>query len=337
MHASSGSGPMSRRTFLAASAASAAAVAAARGAGAQDAPETFAEKLGYPKGARVVIINADDSGMSYATNKAVRESMDMGITTSTTVMMPTPWVPDSVKYIKESNVCAGLHFTLCSEWDGYRMSPLAGFQNVPGLAFDGGCFPDNNRDLTANATAEEIEKELRAQIARAELLGLKYTHFDSHMWSVFEKPEYTEIYVKLALEKHVPIRLVAGVPGGYAAADHKMTLACQPHIQRVWDAGLVVLDDMQTQNYGWKTTDKLDLYIQDIRNTKPGITEFVVHPTHPGEEIDEITGKRITLYGDYFTLTNPRILEVIKEEGIILASWRDLQAKRDAQMKQAQS
>lgn len=295
--------------------------------------ETFAEKLGYPKGARVAIINGDDAGMSYASNKGLKESIEAGITTSITVMMPTPWVPGIVKYIKENDVCAGLHLMLCSEWDDYRMCPLAGFQEVPGLADEMGCLPDNNRILTSNATPEEVEKELRAQIARAEMMGFKYTHFDSHMWSVFEKPEYTEIYVKLAIEKHVPIRIVAGVPGGYAAEDHKVTEAGQPYIQKLWDAGLVVLDDMHSQSYNWKTTDKVENYIHDIRNLKPGITEFVVHPTAPGEEIDEITHKRELLYGDFFALTDPRILEVIKEEGIILTSWRELQAKRDAQMK----
>lgn len=101
---------------------------------AQNIPLTFAERLGYPKGARVVIVHVDDVGMSFDSNEGAINAMSKGIATSCSVMMPCPWVPAYVHYLKEHPTTdAGLHLTLTSEWDNYRWPPLSGKPAVPGL------------------------------------------------------------------------------------------------------------------------------------------------------------------------------------------------------------
>lgn len=291
---------------------------------------TFAERLGYPKGARVLIINSDDVGMCLGSTQGSIEGIEAGIVTSVTAMMPCPWVPMFANYLKQNpDVCTGLHLTLCSEWDDYRFMPVAGKNQVPGLTDPMGCFWDNNKLLGQHATADEVETEIRAQIDRAETMGIKISHMDSHMWSVFSKPEFLERYVKVAIDKKIPVRIVGGPVKGYTwEADPKFVELCAPHIEKLWEAGLPVLDDMHAASYNWDTTDKTEHFIDAIRNLKPGVTEFVVHLTKPDDTTDRITGGRTHLYGDYKALTNPRILEVIKEEGVILVSWSDLVEKR---------
>jgi chitin disaccharide deacetylase len=81
---------------------------------AQDS--TYAEKLGFPKNARVIILHMDDAGMSYSSDRGIEEVLEKGIANSTSVMMPCPWVPQIVRYIKENpETDAGLHLTLTSE------------------------------------------------------------------------------------------------------------------------------------------------------------------------------------------------------------------------------
>lgn len=297
---------------------------------ATSAELTFAERLGYPSGARVLIINSDDVGMCLASTQGSIEGIEAGIVSSVTAMMPCPWVPMIANYVKKNpEVCIGVHLTLCSEWDDYRFMPVAGKSQVPGLADEMGCLWDNNKLLGQHATADEVETEIRAQLDRAETMGIKISHMDSHMWSVFSKPEYLERYVKVAIDKKIPVRIVGGPVKGYTyAADPKFVENCAPYIERLWDAGLPVLDDMHAASYNWNTTDKTDLYIDAIRNLKPGVTEFVVHLTKPDDTTDKITGGRTHLYGDYKALTNPKVLEAIKQEGVILASWTELMARR---------
>ena len=100
---------------------------------------TYAERLGYPKGARVLILHVDDVGMSFDSNEGAIEAMTRGVATSCSVMMPCSWVPAYVHYLKQHpQTDAGLHLTLTSEWAEYRWGPLAGKEKVPGLVDDEG-------------------------------------------------------------------------------------------------------------------------------------------------------------------------------------------------------
>src|SRR4051794_10504036 len=91
------------------------------------AEPTYAERLGWETNARVVMFHCDDLGMSHASNLGGIESLEKGVVTSASIMMPCPWVPEIVKYVKQHpQVDAGLHLTMNSEWDLYRWGPVAG-------------------------------------------------------------------------------------------------------------------------------------------------------------------------------------------------------------------
>jgi hypothetical protein len=91
-----------------------------------------------------------------------------------------------------------------------------------------------------------------------------------------------------------------------------------------------VLDDISTVSYSWKTTDKKAELIQFIKDLKPGVTWFNVHPTMPSDEGKAITDNRELLWGDYNALVDPDVMQAIKDEGIILTSWKELMERRQA-------
>ncbi len=125
-------------------------------AGAQTPDTTYAEKLGYPKGAKVVILHVDDAGMSYDSNEGVFKATTQGVANSTSVMMPCPWVPGFVHYLRQHpQLDAGLHLTLTSEWKDYRWGPLAGKDAVPGLVDDEGAMWPTAFALKELTAAEE--------------------------------------------------------------------------------------------------------------------------------------------------------------------------------------
>jgi chitin disaccharide deacetylase len=292
--------------------------------------DTYAEKLGWPKGSRVLIINADDAGHTFAASQGIAEGIEAGIVSSATMMMPTPWVLWFRNFLKKHpDFSCGAHIMLCNEWDEYGIGPLAGKPGVPGLVDTEGNLWDGNKLVVEHATADEVETEIRAQLDRAETMGLKLTHMDSHMWTVFETEAFMERYVKIAIEKNLPIRIVQGVEGGYSPPDWNVVRMSRKFTKRVWEAGLPVLDDIHGRSYDWNTTDKYAYFARDIRNLKPGITEIVAHPTKPNDVIGVITDNRTKLYGDYYALTDPRILRVIEEEGVILTTWAELKERRD--------
>src|SRR3954469_9501612 len=87
---------------------------------AQNIDSTYAEKLGYRKGAKVLILHVDDAGMSFESNEGTITAMTKGVANSCSVMMPCSWVPGFVHFLKQNaNIDAGLHLTLTSEWKDY--------------------------------------------------------------------------------------------------------------------------------------------------------------------------------------------------------------------------
>src|SRR5690349_9965728 len=79
---------------------------------AQTTDTTYAERLGFPKGAKVVILHVDDAGMSWDSNEGVINAITKGAANSTSVMMPCPWVPAFVHFLKgHPQTDAGLHLT----------------------------------------------------------------------------------------------------------------------------------------------------------------------------------------------------------------------------------
>src|SRR5436189_292257 len=60
-------------------------------------------------------------------------------------------------------------------------------------------------DIGKNAKAEEVEKEVRAQIEKATSFGIKLTHLDNHMGSILASPDMISVYQKIGKEYRLPV------------------------------------------------------------------------------------------------------------------------------------
>lgn len=295
--------------------------------------KTFAEKLGWPKGAKVVIFHSDDLGMSWETNEGTKRSIETGLVTSTSTMMPTPWVPGWRAYCNDNpELDNGLHLTMTSEWDFYRWRPVAGPTVVPGLHDEMGYLWDNVRLVNEHASADEVEAEIRAQVELAERMGLTITHLDSHMGTLFSNPEYFERYVKVGIEKQIPVLITGPTPFlGTKYEGGLKKLAELGIYKKVWDAGLPVLDDATGVSYDWKTfAEKKTQFLNLIRHDiQPGVTEIIVHCTLHTDHFDEISTSGELRQADFDVMTDPDVMQAVKDEKIILTTWRELKERRD--------
>src|ERR1700734_2524719 len=71
---------------------------------------TVQERLGYPASARLLVIHADDLGMSHSVNRAIFEALEKGSDTSASILVPCPWFPEVVKWAKEHpDADVGIH------------------------------------------------------------------------------------------------------------------------------------------------------------------------------------------------------------------------------------
>ena len=293
------------------------------------AEKTFAERLGWKPTDVVVILHVDDVGMSHSSNLGAIETVEKGVATSWSVMMPCPWVPEIAGYLKQHpDVDSGLHLTLTSEWKLYRWLPVAGKPKVPGLVDEEGCLWQSVVKVATHASPDEIEAEIRAQVDRAEQLGIPITHLDSHMGTLFARADYFERFAKVGMEKGIPI-LVIGGHATYALKENPEAAGkLRAWIPKIWNAGLPVIDDLHTDSYGWKAEDKKENFIALLKALKPGVTEILFHASIPTEDFPLITSSSQARLADARALTDPDVKKLIQERGIILTTWKELKERR---------
>jgi len=311
---------------------------------AQKTDSSYAQKLGYPKNAKLLILHIDDVGMSFDSNEGAINAMEDGVANSCSVMMPCSWVPAFVHYLRQHpTIDAGLHLTLTSEWKGYRWGPLSGKELVPGLVDKEGAFWSSVEDVVKHASADEVDKEMRAQLARAKNMGFEPTHLDSHMGTLFASPEYLMRYVKLGMEQGIPVML----PGGHNRLIKATMKGSDEQMQQMrglgamlWNSGLPVLDDLHNESYDWEIPKDLQTdnkkmqefktakYIADLKTLQPGITMMIMHCTETTAIFPFISGSGPTRKGDLLAMIDPVFKKALSDEGVQLVTWRELVEKR---------
>ena len=101
-------------------------------------------------------------------------------------MMPCQNAEPFVEWVKNvPQADIGVHLTLTSEWNTWRWTSLSKPDEVPGLIDPEGKMWRSVREVVMNATPREVDTEIRAQIDRMISLGLKPTHIDTHMGTLY--------------------------------------------------------------------------------------------------------------------------------------------------------
>lgn len=279
-------------------------------------PRTIAERLGYPAASKLLILHADDLGVAHSVDAASFEALDKGIISSASVMVPTPWIAEVAAYARaHPNADLGLHLTLTSEWETYRWGSVAPADKVASLLDSSGTFPRDDSTVAANAKPLEIERELRAQIERAMALGIRPTHLDSHMFSLFTTPELIAAYVKVAREYRLPFLVLRGDP----SVPLHPALSSQDFL----------VDNLITANPEVPSDQWKAWYLKQIAGLKPGLTEILVHLGRDDSELQAVMVNNepwgsAWRQRDYDVLTSPEFKKALHDNHIILVTWKEL-------------
>ena len=269
--------------------------------------------LGYPDDARLLIINADDLGMSHAANAAILRAMREGVVRSTSLMTPCPWAPHAMRLLRENPALPfGVHLTLVCEGLDYRWGPLASKNTVSSLVDETGYFYSYERipELLERARLDEVEIEFRAQIETVLAANLKPTHLDWHCLRNGGRDDIFEL--SLGLAKAYGLALRAYDP---------------PYIDQLQSQGFPTDDHVLLDSYRLDTTDKPAQYARLLRELPAGLSEWAVHPGLDHAELQAIEPESWQVrFTDFEFVTSPEARAIIQQEGIILLSYQPLQA-----------
>lgn len=280
--------------------------------------QTLAEKLGYPKDAKLLIVHADDVAETHAVNTATFQALEGGAVNSASIMVPCPWFPEAADYAKtHPDADFGLHLTLTSERVYYRWGPVAPRDRVASLVDVNGYF-HHDWESHPRIDPHDVETELRAQVERALAMGVRPTHLDSHQYRLIENgKEIFETFLRLGHEYHLPI---------FVARDW---FTEHPYLEKTLRPRDLVLDHTVTISPDVTAEKWAEFYRQALMNLRPGITEFVIHVGFDNEELRAATRERPTWGSawrqrDYDFFSSAEFRSLLVQQHIQLVTWREL-------------
>jgi len=273
------------------------------------------KRLGYPENTRLLIIHADDLGLSSSENEATFEAFEKGMVNSGSVMIPCNYVKQVAEYGKAHPLAdIGIHLTLTNEWDTYKWGPVTSPDEVKSLVNSNGYFRPDKTGMVKAARSTDIEKELRAQIDSALRAGIDVTHLDSHMFVLFSGKVLRVCY-RLAKEYKLPLLLTNDLPVRYTLPRNA-----------------IVVDNLYYARAKDYKAGIANYYRQSLRSMKPGLNCIIVHLAYDNDEMKNLTGSQ-TIYGsgwrqtDFDFFTSDECRRLIDDNNIKLVTWREIRDK----------
>ena len=278
----------------------------------------LAERLGFPRDARMLIINADDFGVSPAVNAGTLKALKYGLVKSATMIVPGPAFDEAARMVRANpELDVGIHLTLQCGYGSGRFGPVLPRDQAPSLVAKSGFFRPEKELNQLNK--DEAVMEFRAQIERAIAAGIRPTHLDCHEGCYEYRLDLFFAAIKLAQEYGLPMR---------------NGLALRNFLVR--GAGVLSNDrfDMFYDNANEsKPYDprREETYRDYLKHLQPGVNELAIHVAEPvGGRLDDPseTGCRTD---DLRIFTSPRTRELIEQLGIKVIGYRELQGLQKKQ------
>jgi predicted glycoside hydrolase/deacetylase ChbG (UPF0249 family) len=248
---------------------------------------------------RVLVVNADDFGLTSGVSRGILHAYRHGIVTSTTLLVTRSVDPALLEELRGSGLGVGLHLNLTL---GTPVSPPA---RVPSLVDAEGRFIRDARAVAARVSADEARIEWGAQIdAFRRLMGRFPTHLDSHH-HVGRLAPLLELMCFFARAIKVPMR---APDAAVRQAARRAQVRTPEHF----------MGESGPEPY-WSR----ERVLEHLRSLPEGASEFM---THPGYYDDELAYSR---YGrqretELAGLTDPAARELIAREAIRLATFATL-------------
>lgn len=284
-------------------------------------------RLGYQPHERVVIVHADDIGMCHAATGLLPTLFGAGMVTAASVMVPCPWFASAAEWCRaHPDADVGVHFTLTSEWQHYRWGSVAAHPATSGIHDDEGFFHRSTAEVFAQADRIAVAHELAAQYQRALAFGMRPSHCDSHMGSVFGAGIF-ETYLAMSVHHRVPVY----VP---RLTDEQLQRLGFDEATRVYQQ--TTLADLESR--GWPLFDHMvalplgDAHfgvvdtIAMLTSLPAGLSYCIGHPALESAELKAIAPDWAGRVRDYAVMTDPEVAHAVRAAGIHLIGWRDIAA-----------
>ncbi len=284
--------------------------------------KSIAERLGYKAETKLLIIHADDLGVTHSENSASIKGLEETPVNSASIMVPCPWFPEIAKYARNNpKIDFGLHLTLNSEWISYKWGPVTSKDSVATLVNTQGFFYPEIQDVVDKSKPQHVALELRNQIKKAYQFGIDVTHLDAHMGTATRTPEFLAAYIKLGKEFELPVLL-----------DKRMDFLQHEAVKGLINDRVIIDNNVLTASPEDYDSGMAAYYTKILSELEPGLNTLLIHLAY-----DDIEMKAVTVGHDYWHaawrqadvdfFSSADCRELIKQNNIVLITWRELRDK----------
>jgi chitin disaccharide deacetylase len=275
----------------------------------------------------LLIVNADDYGLTAGVSAGIRRAHLNGLVTSTTAMMN---LPETSRELEKAlhlcpNLGLGVHLTLTCG------APLLPGRQVKSLVDQSGCFKKRAFLLTSlsSLVIDEVTAEWRAQIEQfIHVTGKKPDHLDSHHHSsYFSLALFTEM-LKLAAEFECPVRMPYSLQQN---TDGELLSGCKTDVTREAVESLLKTNPVTSPQsfcgdfYAETAAISTVLQIMDRISTSTCSTwELMCHPGICDEQLNKISSYNQNRNLELAALTDPKGIVYLQTRGISLIAFSAL-------------
>jgi len=246
-----------------------------------------------------LLVKADDYGFTDAVSVGILLAHKNGIVKNTAMMVNMPAAVNGAQWIKAfPELCLGLHTNIVVGL------PCADPEKIPGLLREDGHFVSSKirREQLAQGldpfSEEEIFIECDAQVDRfIQLNGKLPEYIEGH---AVGSPRMQEAILRVAKKRGIKIL---------------------PHHQpAAW-----VMPQWGNNNYDfYKTGRPLHEYFTQVLDLSAELNLFVAHPGFVDHDLMQWSSLNIERTLDYALLTDPQVIQYLKDKKIDLISFREV-------------
>ncbi len=296
-------------------------------------------------GKRILIVNADDLGLSDGVTEGIVQAWREGVVTSTSAMINMDGAPERVAEVQRTypELPIGLHINITAG------RPVLPPDRVPTLVDREGRFytVDEIPLRLLDMSLAELRAELEAQAERLLETGVRFTHFDYHHHMVVLYTPFFSVVRELARRYNVPVRqpVPASVSGavrfpsamknsaarqmiGFASRHpilaarlvrHMIPPAIRRQAELLKQDGVPAPDCLVDGFYGNASVESFVLMLEQLPE---GVSEVIVHPGKVDEGLRRLgAGYVQQRETELRVLTDPRVREACAARGVELASY----------------
>lgn len=280
--------------------------------------------------AGLLIVNADDYGLTVGVSRAILHAHREGIVTSTSALAVAPGFAATSAWLRDTGgIGVGAHLAAVGE-----DPPLLTAVEVPTLVDRHGRFPMSWRQFLPRMAAGRIDprdlrREFQAQLQRLRDAGLRLSHVDTHqhlhLW-----PRVAAVVLDLATEAGIPALRLTRSNARSAVGWTVRRLAAQL-AERADQRGLrytaaaTGLDEAGTLDL-----PRMAAAVERLGASGAASAEL---GTHPGEDGDADLVRYRWGYRwpeELDALTAPSVRAAVEGSGLVLGTYHDLAASAPA-------